>query len=183
MSLIKFSYQNNFVPEFIETPKYEESEQERLQGKLDDYNYEQTYGIDQSKRELRIWRNNQLEFSDWRIVSDAPGDTDAWKTYRQKLRDLPSSPKFPNKFETADFPLAPGESSIPEDVDKIISSDVDFVTIGRSAILHHDFPTKVLENQSFIPIDTPSPKEHLRKEGLSEKFIEYLKVFKGFVEE
>ena len=70
-----------------------------------------------------------------------------------------------------------------EDVDKIISSDVDFVTIGRAAILHHDFPNKVLENKSFIPIDTPSPKEHLRKEGLSEKFIEYLKVFKGFVEE
>ena len=70
-----------------------------------------------------------------------------------------------------------------EDVDKIISSDVDFVTIGRAAILHHDFPNKVLENQEFIPIDTPSPKEHLRKEGLSEKFIEYLKVFKGFVEE
>ena len=70
-----------------------------------------------------------------------------------------------------------------EDVDKIISSDVDFVTIGRAAILHHDFPNKVIENQSFIPIDTPSPKEHLRKEGLSEKFIEYLKVFKGFVEE
>ena len=70
-----------------------------------------------------------------------------------------------------------------EDVDKIISSDVDFATIGRAAILHHDFPNKVLENQGFIPIDTPSPKEHLRKEGLSEKFIEYLKVFKGFVEE
>ena len=70
-----------------------------------------------------------------------------------------------------------------EDVDKIISSNVDFVTVGRAAILHHDFPNKVLENQNFIPIDTPSPKEHLRKEGLSEKFIEYLKVFKGFVEE
>jgi len=70
-----------------------------------------------------------------------------------------------------------------EDVDKIISSGVDFATIGRAAILHHDFPNKVLENKGFIPIDTPSPKEHLRKEGLSEKFIEYLKVFKGFVEE
>ena len=69
------------------------------------------------------------------------------------------------------------------DVEKIISSDVDFVTIGRAAILHHDFPNKVLENNEFIPIDTPSPKEHLRKEGLSETFIEYLKVFKGFVEE
>ena len=44
-----------------------------------------------------------------------------------------------------------------EDVDKIISSNVDFVTVGRAAILHHDFPNKVLENQNFIPIVTPSP--------------------------
>ena len=57
MSLLKFSYQNNFAPELIETPTYEESEQERLQGKLDEYNYEQTVGVDLSKRELRIWRN------------------------------------------------------------------------------------------------------------------------------
>ena len=79
-----------------------------------------------------------------------------------------------NLFRSLIFVLGP----IP-----LISSNVDFVTVGRAAILHHDFPNKVLENQNFIPIDTPSPKEHLRKEGLSEKFIEYLKVFKGFVEE
>ena len=70
-----------------------------------------------------------------------------------------------------------------EDVNKIIDSDVDFVTIGRAAILHHDFPNKVIENSGFQPIAIPASKNHLRKEGLSEKFIEYLKVFKGFVEE
>ena len=70
-----------------------------------------------------------------------------------------------------------------EDVNKIISSNVDFVTIGRAAILHHDFPNRVLMDNKFIPISTPSSKEHLRREGLSDKFIEYLKVFKDFVEE
>ena len=38
-------------------------------------------------------------------------------------------------------------------------------------------------DNNFIPISTPSSKEHLRQEGLSDKFIEYLKVFKGFVKE
>ena len=38
-------------------------------------------------------------------------------------------------------------------------------------------------DNKFIPISTPSSKEHLRREGLSDKFIEYLKVFKDFVEE
>ncbi len=152
MSLIKFSYQNNFVPEFIETPKYEESEQERLQGKLDDYNYEQTHGIAQSERELRIWRNKQLEFSDWRIVSDAPGDTDAWKTYRQKLRDLPSSPKFPNKFETADFPLAPGESSIPEDIEQFIITNNDPLGIGTTSWVGNKTKTETLK----VNVNEPS---------------------------
>ena len=145
MSLIKFSYQNNFVPEIIETPTYEESEQERLQGKLDEYNYEQTVGVDLSKRELRIWRNKRLAESDWRIVSDVPGDTDAWKTYRQKLRDLPSSAKFPNKFETADWPLSPDESSIPEDAESFIITNNDPLGIGTTSWVGNISKTETLK--------------------------------------
>ena len=145
MSLIKFSYQNNFVPEIIETPTYEESEQERLQGKLDEYNYEQTVGVDLSKRELRIWRNKRLVESDWRIVSDVPGDTDAWKTYRQKLRDLPSSAKFPNKYETSDFPLAPGESSIPDDVEFCIITNNDPLGVGTTSWVGNISKTETLK--------------------------------------
>ena len=145
MSLLKFSYQNNFAPELIETPTYEESEQERLQRKLDEYNYERTVGDDLSKTELRIWRNKRLEESDWRIVSDAPGDTDAWKTYRQKLRDLPSSAKFPNKFEVADFPLAPGESSIPDDVEFCIITNNDPLGVGTTSWVGNISKTETLK--------------------------------------
>ena len=145
MSLIKFSYQNNFVPEIVESPKYEETVQERLQGKLDEYNYEQTVGADLSKRELRIWRNKRLVESDWRIVSDVPGDTDAWKTYRQKLRDLPSSAKFPNKFETADWPLSPDESSIPEDAESFIITNNDPLGIGTTSWVGNISKTETLK--------------------------------------
>ena len=115
-----------------------------------------------------------LDISLWDSFKDPVEEEHKGKTLLQHFTEL-------NRKEV--LLTVAGNIRTGEDVDKIISSDVDFVTIGRSAILHHDFPTKVLENQSFIPIDTPSPKEHLRKEGLSEKFIEYLKVFKGFVEE
>ena len=115
-----------------------------------------------------------LDISLWDSFKDPVEEEHKDKTLLQHFTEL-------NRKEV--LLTVAGNIRTGEDVDKIISSDIDFVTIGRAAILHHDFPNKVLENQDFIPIDTPSPKEHLRKEGLSEKFIEYLKVFKGFVEE
>ena len=115
-----------------------------------------------------------LDISLWDSFKDPVEEEHKGKTLLQHFTEL-------NRKEV--LLTVAGNIRTGEDVDKIISSNVDFVTVGRAAILHHDFPNKVLENKNFIPIDTPSPKEHLRKEGLSEKFIEYLKVFKGFVEE
>ena len=79
---------------------------------------------------------------------------------------------------------AAGKIRTGEDVTKVLNAGLDFVTIGRSAILHHDFPTRVVENPNFIPFENPVSKEHLRKEGVSEKFVNYLlERFPGFVEE
>jgi len=41
-------------------------------------------------RLLRIERDSRLAACDWRASSDLT-ITDAWKTYRQSLRDLPAS--------------------------------------------------------------------------------------------
>ena len=138
------------------------------------------FGIKLSESKIlcqKLIDNGKIDFLDislWDSFKDPVEEEYKDKTLLQHFTEL-------NRKEV--LLTVAGNIRTGEDVDKIISSDVDFVTIGRAAILHHDFPNKVLENQSFIPIDTPSPKEHLRKEGLSEKFIEYLKVFKGFVEE
>ena len=40
---------------------------------------------------MRYWRNAELASTDWTQLSDAPVDKEAWATYRQGLRDLPSS--------------------------------------------------------------------------------------------
>jgi 2,4-dienoyl-CoA reductase-like NADH-dependent reductase (Old Yellow Enzyme family) len=69
-----------------------------------------------------------------------------------------------------------------KDVHKIIGAGVDFAAIGRAAIVHHDFPKKVLNNPAFEPLNLPVSKAHLKNEGVSDKFIEYLRFFKGFVE-
>jgi len=41
---------------------------------------------------LRMIRDSKLAQSDWRMVTDYPNsDQEAWKIYRQALRDLPSN--------------------------------------------------------------------------------------------
>lgn len=53
---------------------------------------------------LRAWRDGELARTDWTQVADAPVDQAAWATYRQALRDLPSSNKDPRAIE---LPVAP----------------------------------------------------------------------------
>jgi 2,4-dienoyl-CoA reductase-like NADH-dependent reductase (Old Yellow Enzyme family) len=74
-----------------------------------------------------------------------------------------------------------GKIKSGKDVKSILEAGVDFVSIGRSAILHHDFPVRVIENPNFMPADIPVSKDYLRKEGLGEAFIEYMHRWPGFV--
>ena len=54
----------------------------------------------EAMRLLRIERNNRIVKTDWRASSDLTL-SDAWKTYRQALRDLPASatPKLGSDYE------------------------------------------------------------------------------------
>ena len=66
---------------------------------------------------------------------------------------------------------------------KAMEAGLDFVVIGRGAILHHDFPKRVEADPDFTPIALPVPEAHLRKEGLGDAFVGYMKTWKGFVED
>ena len=44
---------------------------------------------------LRFKRDNKIKQSDWRANSDV-SMSDEWKTYRQSLRDIPTSSGFPH---------------------------------------------------------------------------------------
>lgn len=62
-------------------------------------------------RLLRVERDKRLAASDWRASSDLTL-SDAWKTYRQQLRDLPASttPVLNSEYE-----LALGSVTWPEE--------------------------------------------------------------------
>lgn len=74
-----------------------------------------------------------------------------------------------------------GHIRTAQDVEKVLNSGVDFVTVGRSAILHHDFPKQVLSNNNFKPIELPVSEQHLKSEGLSDTFINYMRRWQSFV--
>lgn len=74
-----------------------------------------------------------------------------------------------------------GKINTAKDVQEILKTKVDFVAIGRSAILHHDFPKLVMNNPGFEPVKIPVSKTHLKKEGLSDAFITYMDRWPDFV--
>ncbi len=58
----------------------------------------------------------------------------------------------------------------------------DFVLIGRGAILHHDYPNQVRNDDTFAVVPRPVTADYLRSQGLGEKFVSYMATWKGFVE-
>jgi hypothetical protein len=55
--------------------------------------------IDEEAAErVRIERNQKLTSSDWTQLADNTADTSAWATYRQSLRDLPTTEGFPHNI-------------------------------------------------------------------------------------
>jgi len=58
---------------------------------------------------LHYRRDTLLSESDYRVVADAPGDVDAWRTYRQALRDLPANTTDPRQ---AVWPVAPTSTTV-----------------------------------------------------------------------
>lgn len=52
---------------------------------------------------FRNWREEELKATDWTQLPDAPTNKEIWSSYRQKLRDLPTSRDFTN----AELPTRP----------------------------------------------------------------------------
>ncbi|MFK7756958.1 MAG: NADH:flavin oxidoreductase [Flavobacteriales bacterium] len=112
-------------------------------------------------------------------------DISLWDCFK-----LPEEEKFQEKTMLAHFTeldrenirlTVAGEINSGSDAHAILNSGVDFISIGRSAILHHDFPVQVIENPDFEPVITPVSEAYLKKEGLGEDFITYMRRWPGFV--
>jgi len=76
-----------------------------------------------------------------------------------------------------------GKVMTPADARACLERGMDFVLLGRAAILHHDYPQRLAADPGFAPLKTPVSADHLRAEGLGPGFVKYMRGWKGFVEE
>ena len=112
-------------------------------------------------------------------------DISLWDVFKQPEEEQYQNKSLLQHFADLDFKdvkwTIAGKINTAKDVIEVLDAGVDFVSVGRSAILHHDFPKKVISNSNFEPIQLPVSKSYLSKEGLSNKFITYMERWPNFV--
>lgn len=74
-----------------------------------------------------------------------------------------------------------GKVSTGEAAAAALAAGADFVLVGRSAILHHDFSERVRSDPNFQPQALPVSPAYLAGEGVGPAFLGYLGAFQGFV--
>lgn len=136
------------------------------------------FGIDLGEaRRLaeQLMRGDQIDFLDMSL----------WDVFK-----TPGDPKFADRdllgwftdLERGDTRLgAAGKIRTPEDAERAMAAGLDWVMLGRAAILHHDFPDLYAEDARFVPVSLPVSADYLRAEGLSEAFVTYMSGWAGFV--
>ena len=114
-------------------------------------------------------------------------DMSLWDVFKEPMEEDKQGTSllsYFTKIDRGDVRLGiAGQIRTPEEAQKALASGVDWIMLGRAAILHHDFPLLMQKEPKFQPMTNPVSREHLAKEGLSEKFIEYMASWKGFVAE
>ena len=113
-----------------------------------------------------------LDLSLWDVFKQPEEETHQQKTLLQHFLDI--------DYKEVKLTVA-GKITTGSDVHKLLAAGVDFVTIGRAAILHHDYPRRVIADSAFVPIALPVSEAHLKQEGLSDTFVTYMRGWDGFV--
>jgi 2,4-dienoyl-CoA reductase-like NADH-dependent reductase (Old Yellow Enzyme family) len=81
----------------------------------------------------------------------------------------------------ADVPVvAAGAIWSREDAENCLALGADFIALGRAAIINPDWPLHVGEPE-FTPTRGPVTSAQLRDTAVSERFVNYLRTFKGLV--
>ncbi|HIE84111.1 MAG TPA: NADH:flavin oxidoreductase [Dehalococcoidia bacterium] len=112
-------------------------------------------------------------------------DMSLWDVFKE-----PNEEKFQGKTLLAHFAEldrgsvklgVAGKITNPGEAEAIISQGVDWIMLGRAAILHHNFPELHRADPDFMPVQLPVSEDYLRNEGLSDKFLDYMRGWDGFI--
>lgn len=125
----------------------------------------------------RILRDAKIDFLDMSLwdVRKEPDE--------ESLRGRTLASYF-SELERGDVRLgAAGKIMSAQDARDVMAAGFDFPILGRAAILHHDFPKRAAADPNFAAHPTPVSEQYLRDEGLGPAFVNYMRTWKGFVEE
>ena len=123
----------------------------------------------------QLMREGQIDFLDMSL----------WDVFK-----TPEDPEFSERdllgwftdLERGDVRLgAAGKIRTSEDAERAMAAGLDWVMLGRAAILHHDFPNCYAADARFVPASLPVTAGYLRNEGLSDAFVQYMSGWAGFV--
>jgi 2,4-dienoyl-CoA reductase-like NADH-dependent reductase (Old Yellow Enzyme family) len=78
---------------------------------------------------------------------------------------------------------AAGKVMTGKDAQNVLDAGCDYVVIGRAAILRHDVVNRIRRDPAYTSPATPVTIQHLRDEGLSPRFVQYMRQWPGFVED
>ena len=131
---------------------------------------------------------NEIKLITQRLIDETTIDfldISLWDVYKKPEEELYQNLTLLKHFTQLDFKnvklTVAGNIRNGNDVKNMMESKIDFVTIGKSAILHHNFPEKVMNDISFNATEIPVSKEYLTNEGLGKNFIKYMERWPGFV--
>ena len=114
-------------------------------------------------------------------------DMSLWDSFKQADDGAYSSRPLLDWFtalERGDTRLGTaGMIRTPRDAARCLDAGVDFVLLGRAAILRHDFPLKAYQDPELEPIELPVSQEYLHSQGLGDRFVDYMRRWEGFVSE
>jgi 2,4-dienoyl-CoA reductase-like NADH-dependent reductase (Old Yellow Enzyme family) len=123
----------------------------------------------------RLMREDKIDYIDMSLW-------DAFKEPEDPAHQGRSLMSFFTELDRGKVRLgAAGKITTGEACSRAMAAGLDFVVIGRAAILHHDFPKRVAADPDFNPIPLPVPVAYLHNEGLSDAFVTYMRTWKGFV--
>lgn len=124
----------------------------------------------------RLMEGGQLDFLDMSLWDVFKEPVEEEHQGRSLLSHFTELPRGNTRLGVA------GKIRTPAEAERAINEGVDWIMLGRAAILHHDFPNRYARDSGFEPVATPVTRSHLESEGLSERFVDYMSSWAGFVE-
>lgn len=130
--------------------------------------------VDVSRQVMEQDKIDYLDLSLWDVTKEPEEEEYKGRTLLSRFTELPRG----NVRLGAAGKVMSGQTAM-----SVIEAGCDFVSIGRAAILRHDFPVRVRQDANYESPPLPVTAEHLLDEGLTDAFIDYMQSWPGFVAE